>query len=159
MLSLSNVYKSCCCMSILISLCPNVILNMDCTCETRSWQCDHQKLVRLQYSRYQPSQIFHTTKPNDCKNVRRNKFLSTGRSNNFDRCHLSSKNYVPCFDFKTSISRYCYRISFASVHVQSNDDFFFAKIEQLSVLIQHESSFVICYHSLFGEWYATRIRR
>jgi len=69
----------------------------DCTYETRIWRCDRQRLVRLQYSRYQLSQIFRTSKPNDCKNLTFDAvFLSTGRLNIFDRCRPSSKNYVPC---------------------------------------------------------------
>jgi len=73
MLSHGNVYKFCC-IGILISwLCPNVVLmyglyvwNSNLTMRSSKVR---SRLVRLQYSRYQPSQIFHTTKPNDCKNL------------------------------------------------------------------------------------------
>ena len=41
----------------------------DCTYETWIWRCDRQRLVHLQYLRYQSSQIFRTTKLNDCKNL------------------------------------------------------------------------------------------
>jgi len=40
----ANVYKSYCCVGILISLCPNVASRWrtDCMCETRTW-CDRQR--------------------------------------------------------------------------------------------------------------------
>jgi len=47
-LSYGNVYRSCCCIGILISLlCPNVVWRTDCMCVPRAWRCNRRRLNRF----------------------------------------------------------------------------------------------------------------
>jgi len=74
----------------------------DCICELDDAIVkDRFADLFFQYSRYQSSKIFCTTKPNNCKNLMfDSEFLSTGRSNVFDRCRLSGKKYVCSWKLK-----------------------------------------------------------
>jgi len=92
MLSHGNVYKSYCCIGILISsLCPNVVLYGLYVWNSNLTICSSK--VRLQYSRYKSSQIFRMTKPNDCKNLTFDA-VSFFLLNVFNRCRLSGQKYV-----------------------------------------------------------------
>jgi len=127
--------------------------HIDCTCETRIWRCDRQRLVRLQYSRwYQSSQIFRITKPNDYKNLTFDAvsfFLLDARIFLIAAVPLAKIMFPVSFAclFRTSISRYRCRIflSLSLPFMQSNSDFFSAKFKQ-SVRLdpQCESSIMLC---------------
>ena len=84
----------------------------DCTCESQSWRCDHQRLALLQYSRYQPSQIFRTIKLKEKLNIWCSEFLSTRRSNVLISVVSLVKMTLVCFgcSFKTSICRHFFSI-------------------------------------------------
>jgi len=138
------------CWYILVSLlCPNDIrivrvkLKLD----------DRQRLVHLQYSRYQPSQIFRTTKPNDCKNLTFNAMSFFLLARLFliavslwqKLCPLS---VLPTRSQQTS-HVIVVRISLSlSPYMKSNSDFFSAKIEQ-SFLI-HSANYQI--HNTPYDW-------
>ena len=108
-------------------------------CETRTWRCDRQRLIRFQYSRYQLFQIFRTTKPNDCKNLTFDAvsfFLEC--SNIFDRCRPSGKNYVLSVSSARSEQAFHVIVVFLYRRLRTCNlmvIFFSAKIEQSSVLI------------------------
>jgi len=136
----------------------------DCTCDTRTSQCDHQRSVCLKYSRYQPSQIFRTTKPNDCQNLTFDAvsfFLLNNEMFLIDVVSPPKNMSLVCFacSFRTSISRYRCRItlSLSSPYMQSNGNLFSAKIEQSAVLI-HNAKRQIC-NAPYDDQKANDLRR
>jgi len=142
-LSHGNVYKSCCCMGILISsLCPNVVLACtNCTCEFQSWLRGHRKLAHLQCLRYLPSQIFRTIKPNGFKKstfVAESFFLDVLLSFLWIFLIVSALKIASFVDFVHSIQA----SHMASPYMQSNSNFFSTKIEQSTVLINNANRLV-----------------